>query len=157
MTKALSAIAATPVVAILISGPREWSPRPCGPGTYPQAEAAENDAEYRRAIADMLAELQDAHTGVVVPGPFSGRHYFGTARAIGGFIVVDLVDSGRALLVGRRTAGSSGNPVRSRLPGGRDPLLHRRLPPRGRNPHRGRGPCPPRPGGLYGRGSSFRT
>ena len=31
--------------------------------------------------------------------------------------LVALVDSGRALLVGRRTAGSSGNPVKFRLPG----------------------------------------
>lgn len=70
----------------------------------PQAEAAESDAEYRRAIADMLAELQDAHTGVVVPGPFSDRHYFGTARAIGEFIVVDRV--GRTGLAAGLTRGA---------------------------------------------------
>lgn len=63
----------------------------------PQVEAAGSDEEYCEIIADMLAEFQDAHTGVISPPAYAGRRYFGTCRAVGEEIVAEQVGrTGRA-------------------------------------------------------------
>lgn len=67
----------------------------------PRVRAARDDAEYCLAIADMLAELGDAHTGVVSPPAHAGRRYFGTCRALGDEFVVERVgETGRAAGLG---------------------------------------------------------
>ncbi len=57
----------------------------------PRVEAAADDGDYWRVVAQMLAELNDGHTGLLSPSARSGRHYFATCRAIGDAIVVDEV------------------------------------------------------------------
>ena len=63
----------------------------------PRVQAAGSDEEYCGIISDMLAEFQDAHTGVVSPPAYAGRLYFGTCRAVGKEIVAEQVGrTGRA-------------------------------------------------------------
>lgn len=63
----------------------------------PRVQATGSDVEYCGIIADMLAEFQDAHTGVVSPPAYAGRLYFGTCRAVGKEIVAERVGrTGRA-------------------------------------------------------------
>ncbi len=61
-------------------------------GRYqPQVAQTTSDHEYWRLMAHMLAELNDAHTGMLSPSRQSGRTYFGTARLFGTDILVDEV------------------------------------------------------------------
>jgi len=63
----------------------------------PRVQAAGSDEKYCGIIANMLAEFQDAHTGVVSPPAYAGRLYFGTCRAVGKEIVAEQVGrTGRA-------------------------------------------------------------
>lgn len=57
----------------------------------PRVAAAANGDEYFRLIGEMLAELQDAHTGVVEPPVLSDLHWIGLAREIQGQPVVTKV------------------------------------------------------------------
>lgn len=57
----------------------------------PQAQQAQSDEAYWRVVAQMLAELNDGHTGLLSPSAQSGRRYFATCRDIGSAIVVDEV------------------------------------------------------------------
>jgi len=62
-------------------------------GRYrPQVAQTTSDHEYWRLMAQMLAELNDGHTGMLSPSRQSGRTYFGTARPFGANILVDEVD-----------------------------------------------------------------
>ncbi len=63
----------------------------------PRIEAAQSDEAYFAAIADMLAQLNDAHTGLIVPDAYHNRHYFGAAKRLDDGVVVD-----RAGETGRR-------------------------------------------------------
>lgn len=61
-------------------------------GRYqPQVAQTTSDHEYWRLMAQMLAELNDGHTGIVSPSPQSGLTYFGTARPFGDDILVTAV------------------------------------------------------------------
>jgi carboxyl-terminal processing protease len=53
------------------------------------AQAAQTDAEYHSLVANLLAELGDAHTGLIHPHPGQGRLYFGTGLRLDDGIVID--------------------------------------------------------------------
>lgn len=55
----------------------------------PLVEAAQTDSEYHALIARMLAELGDAHTGLLRPRPADSRFYFGTALALADGVALD--------------------------------------------------------------------
>lgn len=61
-------------------------------GRYqPQVTQTTSDHEYWRLMAQMLAELNDGHTGILSPSRQSGWTPFGTARPFGADILVDEV------------------------------------------------------------------
>lgn len=72
------------------------------------------------------AEWQEGHTGPVMIQPRAGRRYTGPLVILTGpatysaaeDFLVPLHAAGRATLVGEKTAGSTGNPLRVALPGG---------------------------------------
>jgi len=86
----------------------------------PQIEAAESDEAYFALIADMLAELNDAHTGLIAPNAFYGRLYFGTAKWLDDGVVVDRVgETGRqaGLKQGDLLLAINGQPVTEAMAG----------------------------------------
>jgi hypothetical protein len=57
----------------------------------PIVEEVESNTAYLDLVSEMLAELQDGHTGVIRPSASATRNYFGTARKVEGVIVADLL------------------------------------------------------------------
>jgi carboxyl-terminal processing protease len=57
----------------------------------PLVQAAQTDFEYHALVANLLAELGDAHTGLIHPHSREGRLYFGTGLLLDDGIVIDQV------------------------------------------------------------------
>lgn len=57
----------------------------------PLIQAAHSDTEYHNLVASMLAEFNDAHTGLISPYPGEGRLYFATGLLLDDGIVIDQV------------------------------------------------------------------
>jgi len=55
----------------------------------PRVDEVKDDADYAAVVGEMLATLEDGHTGVLDPSPRAGRTYFGTALALDDGIVID--------------------------------------------------------------------
>mgnify|MGYP005850996597 CR=1 FL=1 len=63
----------------------------------PLVQAAQTDADYHALVATLLAELGDAHTGLMRPYPGEERLYFGAGLSLDDGIVVDQIgDTARA-------------------------------------------------------------
>jgi C-terminal processing protease CtpA/Prc len=61
----------------------------------PLVEATQTDPEYHALVAEMLAGLGDAHTGLIQPRS-SQRHYFGRARLLSdGVVLTELGETAR--------------------------------------------------------------
>lgn len=61
-------------------------------GRYqPLVQAAQTNADYHALVANLLAELGDAHTGLTRPYPGEERLYFGTGLSLDDGIVVDQI------------------------------------------------------------------
>ena len=84
----------------------------------PKVNAVKDDAAYAALVGEMLATLDDGHTGVVDPSPRAGRTYFGTGRALDDGIVIDqLGPTGRAagLSPGDVLVSADGRPIEQAL------------------------------------------
>lgn len=82
------------------------------------ARAAQTDAEYHALVASLLAELGDAHTGLIRPYPGEERLYFGVGLSLDDGIVIDQVgDTARAagVLPGAQILAVNGLPVEQAL------------------------------------------
>ncbi|MDD5263422.1 MAG: S41 family peptidase [Candidatus Bipolaricaulis sp.] len=84
----------------------------------PRVAQAANDIDYANLVDEMLAALNDGHTGVLTPAPRRGRTYFGVARALSDGIVIDQIGpTGQraGLARGDRLVDVGGRPVEEAL------------------------------------------